>query len=223
MMNSLLLKLSDEKMYSREELLRIYRKEYNNLNESTFRWTLFNMLQKQQLFHYGYDSYVTVKPDALPAYKPYYSDRAVSLIRALDNKYPNLSFVVFESILLNEFLNHQIAQNTIYVQVEKDVSAYIFDCLRDAYPDTVILYKPSKKEFEKYWVKNCIVVLDLISQCPVSKLTPHEVLIEKLMVDMVAEKSISLTFSPSEISSVYKNIKRSFHVDIRKLNRYASR
>lgn len=28
---------------------------------------------------------------------------------------------VFESVLLNEFLNHQIAQNTVYVQVENSV------------------------------------------------------------------------------------------------------
>ena len=40
-----------------------------------------------------------------------------------------VSFVVFESVLLNEFLNHQIAQNTIYIQVERDLSSYIFNVL----------------------------------------------------------------------------------------------
>ena len=40
------------------------------------------------------------------------------MIETHEKQYPDLQFVVFESALFNEFLNHQIAQNTIYVQVE---------------------------------------------------------------------------------------------------------
>ena len=144
------------------------------------------------------------------------------MIEKLSDQYPELVFVVFESVLLNEFLNHQIAQNTIYVQVEKNVSSYIFDELHEEYAGGV-LYKPGKKEFERYWIRDCIVVLDLISQAPLSQDKPHEITAEKMLVDIVAEKSVSATISPSEIPFIFEDVMRSYQIDRRKMNRYAGR
>ena len=220
--NQALGKLSDNKTYSRDDLFRLFTLEKKDLSNSAFRWTLYNLLQKEKLFRTDYDTYVTVKPKVLPEYKPYYSQRAVTLLEMLEEKYPDLEFVVFESVLLNEFLNHQIAQNTIYVQVEKDVSSYIFDMLLENHTGSV-LYRPGKSEFDRYWTKECIVVLDLVSQSPLSRDKKHEITIEKMIVDILAEKSIAATFSPSELPFVYENVMKSYLVDIRKVNRYAGR
>lgn len=215
-------KLPNKIAYCREDLLRILRSEKADLSDSAFRWTLYNLLREQKLFKTEYDTYVTVKPAVLPVYKPYYSEKANTLMEELSNQYPELEFVIFESRLLNEFLNHQIAQNTIYVQVEKDVSSYIFDNLREEYTGSV-LYRPGKTEFDKYWTRDCIVVLDLTSQAPLSQDKPHDITAEKMLVDIIAEKSISETFSPSEIPSVYENVIRSYRVDRKKMKRYAGR
>ena len=220
--DQILLKLSDKTAYCRDELFHVWLSEKPDLSDSTFRWTLYNLLKEQKIFKIDYDTYVTVKPTVLPVYKPYYSEKANNLIEKLSEKYPEMKFVIFESILLNEFLNHQIAQNTIYVQVEKDVSAYIFDNLQEKYVGSV-LYKPGKKDFDRYWTRDCIVVLDLISQAPLSQDNPHKITIEKMLVDIIAEKSISATFSPSEIPFVYENVIRNYQVDRRKMNRYAGR
>ena len=53
--------------------------------------------------------------------------------------------------------------------------------------------------------------------------SPHEISAEKLLVDIVAEKSIAATFSPSELPFVFENIINSYRIDMRKLNRYAGR
>ena len=110
----------------------------------------------------------------------------------------------------------------IYLQVEKDVSSYIFDNLQEEYAGSV-LYRPGKKDFDRYWTRDCVVILDLISQAPLSQDKPHEITIEKMLVDIIAEKSISATFSPSEIPFVYENAMRSYQVNRRKMNRYAGR
>ena len=217
-----LLKLCDKTSYCRDDLFHALLSEKKDLSDSTFRWTLYNLLQEQKIFRTDYDTYVTEKPVVLPVYKPYYSGKATALIKNLSEQHPVLEFVVFESVLLNEFLNHQIAQNTIYLQVEKDVSSYVFESLQEEYAGNV-LYKPGKKVFDRYWTKDCVVVLDLISQSPLSRDMPHEITIEKMLVDIIAEKSISATFSPSEIPFVYENVMRSYKVDRRKLNRYAGR
>ena len=215
-------KLSDKKTYCREDLFHALMSEKTDLSESAFRWTLYNLLLEQKIFKVGYDSYVTIKPAVLPVYKPHYSEKAVILMKRLSDRFPGLEFVIFESVLLNEFLNHQIGQNTIYAQIEKNVSSYIFDNLQEEYAGSV-LYRPGRKEFDRYWTRDCIVVLDLISQAPLSRDKPHEMTTEKMLVDIIAENSMSTTFSPSEIPFVYENVMNSYRVDKRKLNRYAGR
>lgn len=214
--------LSSKTTYHREDLYKAFLKEKKDLPESAFRWILYALQKRHALFRIGYDAYVTSKPKVLPVYQPLYSEESTSLIEMLDAEYPDLAFVVFESVMLNEFLNHQIAQNTIYIQVQKDVSSYIFDSLRGKHNDG-ILYKPSRSDFDRYWTKDCLVVLDLISQAPVSKETPHEMTAEKMLVDIIAEKSMAAAFSPSELPFVYENILESYNVDRRRLNRYAGR
>ena len=66
-------------------------------------------------------------------------------------------------------------------------------------------------------------VLDLISQAQLNLESPHEISAEKLLVDIVAEKSIAATFSPSELPFIYENILNSYRIDMRRLNRYAGR
>lgn len=217
-----LFKLSDKTTYCRDDLFHLFLGEKPDLSDSAFRWTLYNLIQEQKIFRVDYDTYITEKPQVLPIYKPYYSDKTIAMINMLTEQFPQVRFVIFESVLLNEFLNHQIAQNTIYVQIEKDVSSYIFDNLQEEYAGNV-LYKPGKKDFDRYWTRDCVVVLDLISQAPLSQEKPYEITIEKMLVDIVAEKSMSAIFSPSEIPFVYENAMRSYQVDRRKMNRYAGR
>lgn len=217
-----LLRLSDNKTYNRDDLYRVFSSEKPDLGAGAFRWTLYNLQRQQKIFRIGYDAYTILKPNHLPEYHPIYSDTASTVSRKISDKYPDIDFVATESVLLNEFLNHQIAQNTVYVHIEKEISSFIFDFLQEDYTGSV-LYKPTKNEFNRYWTKNCIVVLDLISQSPLSSEKPHEICIEKLLVDIIAEKSIAATFSPSELPFIFENVLENYQVDKRKLNRYAGR
>ncbi len=214
--------LSEKRTYSREDLFYVIKKERPDLRDAAFRWILYSLLKQKKLFKIGYDTYTTAGIKVLPQYKPFYSQEAEALKDKLKQRFPTVSYVIFESVLLNEFLNHQIAQNTIYIQVEKDVSSYIFEYLKEEYQKSV-LYNPSKKEFDKYWLRDCVVVLDLISQSPLSADSPHEMTMEKMLVDIVAEKSMAATFSPSEIPFIYDNVINSYRVDIKKMKRYAGR
>ena len=217
-----MLKLSDKESYNREVLYHVLRKEKPDLSKSAFRWTLYNLQQKNKIFRTGRDSYVTVKSELLPIYHPFYSNEAKRVAKEISLIHPEIPFVIFESVLLNEFLNHQIAQNTIYIQVQRDISSYVFDRLQDNHAGSV-LYKPTKKEFDRYWTKDCIVILDLISQSPMSDESPHEITVEKLLVDMIAEKSIATTFSPAELPDIFQNVRESCRIDRHRLNRYAGR
>lgn len=215
-------KLSEKEIYNREDLYCFFCAEKGSENDAGFRWDLYNCLKEGKLFHVGYDAYSISKPLDLSEYHPVYSEKSLEIIKVLEKKCPDLPFVVFESVLLNEFLNHLIAQNTIFIQVEKDVSSSVFSILQNEFPGTV-LYNPGKQEFAKYWSKDCIVVLDLISQSPLSAEKPHEIVAEKMLVDIVAEKIIASVFSPSELMSIFKDMLTKYRIDRRRINRYAGR
>ena len=215
-------KLSDSESYSRNELQQIFLTVRSDLSDSAFRWILYRLVREHKLFKADYDSYGTVEKKFLPEYLPVYSNEADTLMRYIEKKYPDLCFVVFESTLLNEFLNQQIAQNTIYLQVDKNISSYIFDEVKENYPGTVLL-NPDKNELIKYWKKDCLIVLDLISQAPLSKSSPHKISIEKMLVDIIAEKSISSSFSSSELPFIFGNALKSYQTDRHKIIRYAGR
>ena len=215
-------KLSDHSTYTRKDLFQLFLREKPDLADSVFRWALYDLQREQKLFRTDYDTYMTIKPKILPEYHPIYTDYAKGVSNKLSDRFPEINYVVFESVLLNEFLNHQIAQNTVYIQVEKDISSYISDTLQQEYGG-IILNNPSRNEFDRYWVRNCIVVLDLISQAPLNSQSPHDICAEKLLVDMIADKSIAATFSPSELPFIFENVMSSYRIDMRRLNRYAGR
>lgn len=215
-------KLSNDRIYCRDDLYTVLLDEKPDLNYNTFKWTLYNLVLKKKIYRIDYNTYTIEENKELPIYKPAYSKDAVNILNKLNSRFSKIQFVVFESVLLNEFLNHQIAQNTIYVEVEKGFSSYVFEELKDEYNKNV-LYKPTKQELDKYWAKDCIVVLDLITQSPLNVREPHEISIEKLLVDVIAEKSISGIFDSFEIVDIYKIVNNDYRIDKRKINRYANR
>ena len=74
----------------------------------------------------GYNQYIISTGKNSPAYLPDYSKLAVTIMDQIAEKYPFIAFTVFETVLMNEFLNHLVAQNTIFVQAEKDILIFCF-------------------------------------------------------------------------------------------------
>ena len=211
-MDYVLTGLNGDRTYTRNDLIEIFRKDNKELNDCTFRWMLYSMQLRNRLYRVGYDEYTTSEQRVLPEYRPFYTEDVLKVKGLLEKKYPELSL----------FLNHQIAQNTVYVQVEKDLSTYIFDILKQELGG-MVLYKPNRTEFSRYWTRGCVVVLELISQAPLSSAQPHEITMEKLLVDIIADKSIEATYSPAELPEIFENVRKNYRVDVKKMNRYAGR
>ena len=140
-----------------------------DLSESTYHWAISGLVRDGGLTRLGYDSYSLSSDLPKDEYVPVYSDTAERLIRLISEKYPYVQFTVFETVLMNEFLNHLIAQNTVFIQVEKESSIYVFRFLQDQGIQNV-MYKPSKKDFNLYWAKDSVIVTDMISEAPIRML-----------------------------------------------------
>ena len=146
----------------------------------------------------------------------------LSLCDTISEKYPYIAFTVFETVLMNEFLNHLVAQNTIFIQAEKDIASYVFRYLQeDGYRN--VMLKPAKKDFDLYWSKDTIVVTDLVSEAPMHASDPHKITMEKMLVDIYCDKLIKGTFSRAEYPFIVEQAFDKYRVDRTRMLRYARR
>ena len=194
----------------------------SSFNAGSFQWKLGDLLKSGEIVRTGYDEYRIAGESAKPAYSPQYSELANEISEKLSSIYPYVQFTVFETVLLNEFLNHLIAQDTVFIQVEKDSSPFLFRALQEA-GYTNVMYKPSAKERELYWTKDSVIVADMISEAPISNEHPHQILLEKMLVDIFCDKYIVGTYTASEFPEILRQADASYRLDRTKMLRYARR
>ncbi|MBQ8996208.1 MAG: hypothetical protein IJ091_10380 [Oscillospiraceae bacterium] len=208
--------------FTRSDLKALLARAHPELNSNSFQWAIGGMLKSGMLVRVGYDAYLRADGKPLCVYSPDYSERASELICNVADRFPHVQFTVFETALLNEFLNHLIAQNTIFLQVEKDAAIFVFRYLQEGGRRDV-LFKPSRKEFSLYWEKDSVIVTNLISEAPVPKDTPHQICLKKMLVDLYCDKQISTTYSKAEYRSLIAQATAQYTVDRTRLLRYARR
>lgn len=212
---------TEKSSFSRKELFNYLVQQKPELTQNSFKWMLADLIKNKCLYKISSDSYSTV-PCNKNLYKPFYSDDCTKLLLHLTEFYPDINFVVFESFLLNEFVNHQISQNTIVIMVEKDSYEFIFDHLNSEYEGRVLL-SPDKETLNRYWTSNCIIVESLISESPIYTEAPHKINMEKLLVDIVADKIIPRLFTHSEYELIFEEVFARYNIDSNKVKRYAKR
>ena len=193
--------------YSHQELIRLLKSDYPQMRNSSYHWAVCGMLKSGNLTKVARNVYVVQNEREKPLYRP---------------AYPSVCFTVFETALMNDFLNHLVAQNTVFIQVDKDVSVFVFRFLQELGYEH-LLYKPKKADYALYWEKDCIVVTDMISEAPLSATAPHEICLEKMLVDMYCDKLISSAYSKSEYPEVLKQAMETYHIESTKMMRYARR
>lgn len=210
------------KIYSHNDLFKELQKIKHDVTDSTYNWAIRTLTSNGNINRLGYDAYTISNNLLKKEYYPSYSNVAKELIDKIDKAYPYVRFTVFETIIMNDFLNHLIAQNTIFIQVEKQSSIYIFRYLQEQGFQNV-LYRPNKNDFDLYWSKNVIVVTNLITEAPLRLDNSHIITIEKMLVDMISDKLIFQTYSINEYASVIQQAENQYYVDKARLLRYARR
>ena len=209
------------RIYPRKELISIMKNENSEMSDNSLIWMIGDLVKRGKLIHVGHDQY-SLSDRKKDLYSPVYTQSSVDLKNHIAGKYPAIGFTVFESTLLNEFLNHLIARNTIFIQTERDISAFVFDFIRENVQPNV-LYNPSEKEYVRYWQPDTIIVLDWTSQAPLNRADPHDITVEKMLVDIYCDKTIRLTYSGSEYKSIVNAVYDRYNVDTVRLLRYAGR
>ncbi|WP_051205791.1 DUF6577 family protein [Butyrivibrio sp. FC2001] len=218
---TLIEKLDSEKDYSRRELYEYLCENVNGFSYNSFNWQMQKMLANGEVYRSGRNTYRigrTYKRD----YSPQYSEQSEIIIDFMEKFFPDTEYSIFETTMLNEFLNHQIAKNTIFLYVEKELSEFVFRDTESMSKRTV-LYKPRKDDLRRYWKADSVIVLDRISEAPRGKAHKYDTPLEKVFVDMLSDQSLMYMFSKSEYPEALRIAYEKYHLDNNKMFRYARR
>jgi hypothetical protein len=155
-------------------------------------------------------------------YRGMYSATALNLLEQVERSYPYLNYQIWELMWLNEFTNHLLARNIICLEVENDGCEFVYSTLSPSYTGKILL-KPSEKELEYYSVDDGIIINRLVSEAPSSAKNSHQPALEKIIVDLFANKLLIGIISRGDYSDILERMFSKYQIDQKKMFRYARR
>ena len=192
-----------------------------NLSGKSLGRILTNLIDNQMIVRVKRNQYKTIKENILPDFDYELSDFASEISRMISEEYPLVEYEVWDLTVLNQFLNHLIGQNCIFIEVESDLVDTVFEMLlKKGYR---VLLSPTEEIFFRYSLDNVIVVRKLISQAPNNLIGQKKISLERLLVDIVADKLLQSMISYSEIPEIYHDCLSQYNISTKKMIRYASR
>ena len=183
---------------------------------------LKSLVKKGELIVVGHDSYLWAKETNLRPYRPVVSETATQVLVEMAEQYGRMNYMLFELNWLNDFLNHLLGRNALFVMVERDYAPFVFEFLRGRHGGGV-LFDPSTEDYFRYVDNQLLFVVKKPSQGPVNRLMPHVAPPEQWLADIIADERISASFEGAELPQIFSAFRDRYVVNKSALFRYAKR
>lgn len=208
---------------SRQEILELIRENDPGFREGQMKRLLAYMIETTKIEHVGRNRYRRIKDTVnMVQYENRYSENALRLIAIMQKEFPLVEYRVWELSWLNEFVNHQLGCNYIFLEVENDGCEFVFEKIITEFEGKVLL-KPDQNQILRYGSNDSIIIERLISESPKGKKELYNLALEKLIVDLFANKRLKEMISPGDYPAALESIFSMYEVDQVKMFRYARR
>ena len=151
-----------------------------------------------------------------------HSEQVILLADEIIKAHPFLDFRLFELIQINEFVNHQVANNIIFLFVEGGLETDVFNTLFENHRGSILL-KPSIEELYRYMTDDIIVIEKLPSESPKGINAFWDTRLEKMLVDIVVDKIISKVVYKGEYQVIFHDAVEKYAIDKNVIVRYLRR
>ena len=204
-----LIELKNYTTYNESEIIDLIKKNNPNISEIKIKWVLFELEKKQIITRIGTKQYITNGK----LYSFELSDLSKSINSFLNENYPMVNYVIWESTQLNEWMNLLLTKNIIFIEVESEFKDYFFSVLQEHYSTTnIILLNPSFDILSRYIDNKPIIIKPLFSRSPLNKKT-HQITIEKLLVDVFSDKLLTNLISTNNQNEIAYGITHSYSLN----------
>ena len=205
--------------FARTDVQRVMESAGYYISSSIVNHTINQMVAEKRITRKGRNQYVV---STAGCYSYLYSDMAVTIADEIHARHPFLDFRIFELVQLNEFVNHQIANNILFVSVEGGFEADVFNTLWEKHHGYVLL-KPTSEDLFRYLAEDLIVITKLPSESPKGISDFWKTRLEKMLVDIAVDKLLRSVVSSGEYPAIFGESLKKYVVDKSTLTRYANR
>lgn len=216
-------RLSNRSYFSRDDVKKAMQSCQGDsiVGDAAFKARFQRLLHDGLIVRVGRNAYV-VPAQHVRQYYYAYSDQSNEVAALIARKHPYLTFSIFELVQLNEFLNHQLAHNVVFVSVESKLGDFVFETLKEVYPGRVLI-NPTPDIFHQYWTDDMIVIGRLASEAPKGNIQSWHTKLEKLLVDLMSDPLLMASISRDELPGIYEEAFQRYVIDESHLFRYAKR
>ena len=193
-------KLGSEETFSRSDLRAAMEECGIHTTDSTTNHLLIKLLEDGAVSRAGRNQYL-IASSKRPYYFPH-SNYAIELAEIIKDVHPYLDFRIFELIQLNEFVNHQIANNIVFISVERDLEGDVFNTLWDSHKGSILL-KPDADTLFRYLTEDMIIISSLPTESPKGLTEFWDTRLEKLLVDIAVDKLLRKVIYAGEYPTIY--------------------
>lgn len=207
-----------ENAFTSKELFEFYRKSEEDLNESTFRWRIYELKKEGVLSNIKRGVYVL---DHKKKFQPVLSRSIKMLYNMIKTRFPYIEISVWETSWLDDFMNHQIYNSFTIIEVDKEVVNSVYNMLKEK-KDRVYM-NPSEKDVENYILgENAIIIRPIVKEAPVQDIGKVKVSkMEKILVDLYFDKILLRSYQGNEMKHIFKRIFDEYEINLTTLYRYA--
>ena len=217
----LLIRIPDG-IISRKELMQLVIEVQPEFREGQMKRLIEYWIRMSEIERVGRDKYKKcTSGEHLKKYTNIYTDRSKKIIDEMEQKFPVVDYRIWELRWLNEFFNHQVGYNYIFLEVEHTGCEFVFDQL--IVENKKILFKPSVEDVLRYATYETILLDRLVSESPKGESSAYGLSLEKLVVDLFANKKLKQMLSFSDYPQALENMFSMYKIDETKLFRYARR
>ena len=221
--NIILPLLPNDGVFNKMTFRKTVHSIYPECTEASINWMLVTLRKQGSLASAGTGKYYRISQNT-PAkirYSYPHSPEYLDLEKEITEAYPLVIFQMWELIQMNDFVNHQIAKNVIFIEVEAMLVDTVYELLHEKYPYAMI--QPTSDTFYKQRATETdIVVQKLLSEAPTPDVN-HSCAIEKLLVDLLSKKLPGSLIERSEYPRIYEDVFRKYNIDEIRMFRYAKR
>ncbi len=198
------------------------------LTEQTFRRILYSLEKRQALTHIAagiYAIHENAMPPSKKNYVPVLSQSHQTLKQMLQETFPYLETLSWETGMLGEWMIHQPANNQIILETEREACETVFNFLQQKYSGQVFL-EPDRAMMERYILPlpKSILITHPITQSPKKKMQglvfPR---LEKILVDVFVDSDKFSAFQGEELVHIFENSFAAYWISEKTLFRYAGR
>ncbi len=208
---------------TRQDIFELVRESNPAFREGQMKRLLAYMIATSKIEHVGRNKYRKITEAANTVrYENHYSENAQIIISIMQKEFPLVEYRIWELSWLNEFVNHQLPRNYIFLEVEKDGCEFIFERIITEFEGKVLL-RPNQDQILRYGVDNSIIIDRLISEAPKGTPEQFNLMLEKLIVDLFANKRLKAMLSLGDYPRALETIFTMYEVNQIKMFRYARR